>query len=70
MLVIKPKEAMLEENTVFLKNRICFCYLQYGTIIIIIQFNSVHFFIISVLHRQPEGQLQMEHKKKIINTTK
>jgi hypothetical protein len=24
--------------------------------------NSVQFFIISVLHQQPEGQLQMQHK--------
>jgi hypothetical protein len=30
--------------------------------LIIIQFNSVQFFIISVLHQQPEGQLQMQHK--------
>jgi hypothetical protein len=29
---------------------------------IIIQFNSIQFFIISVLHQQPEGQLQMQHK--------
>jgi hypothetical protein len=26
------------------------------------QFNSIQFFIISVLHQQPEGQLQMQHK--------
>jgi hypothetical protein len=24
--------------------------------------NSIQFFIISVLHQQPEGQLQMQHK--------
>jgi hypothetical protein len=24
--------------------------------------NSIKFFIISVLHQQPEGQLQMQHK--------
>jgi hypothetical protein len=25
-------------------------------------FNSIQFFIISVLHQQPEGHLQMQHK--------
>jgi hypothetical protein len=28
-----------------------------------ISMNSVQFFIISVLHQQPEGQLQMQHKR-------
>jgi hypothetical protein len=32
-------------------------------IIIIIKFSSIQFFIISVLHQQPEGQLQMQHKR-------
>jgi hypothetical protein len=27
-----------------------------------IQHHSIQFFIISVLHQQPEGQLQMQHK--------
>jgi hypothetical protein len=26
-------------------------------------FNSIQFFIINVLHQQPEGQLQMQHKR-------
>jgi hypothetical protein len=28
-----------------------------------IQFNSIQFIIISVLHQQPDGQLQMQHKR-------
>jgi hypothetical protein len=31
-------------------------------VLMIIQFSSINFFIISVLHQQPEGQLQMQHK--------
>jgi hypothetical protein len=27
-------------------------------------FNSIQFFIINVLHQQPEGQLQMQHKRR------
>jgi hypothetical protein len=29
-----------------------------------IQFSSAQFFIVSVLHQQPEGQLQMQHKRR------
>jgi hypothetical protein len=29
-----------------------------------VHFSSIQFFIISVLHQQPEGQLQMQHKRR------
>jgi hypothetical protein len=29
-----------------------------------VQFNSIQLFIISALHQQPEGQLQMQHKRR------
>jgi hypothetical protein len=32
--------------------------------------NLIQFFVTSVLHQQPEDQLQMQHKNKIIHTTK
>jgi hypothetical protein len=32
--------------------------------------NSIQFFIISVLHQQRDGKLQIQKKKNIINTTK
>jgi hypothetical protein len=46
----------------------CFSIISYKIIIIMI----IKFFIISELHQQPDGQLQMQHKKrtKIISTTK
>jgi hypothetical protein len=40
-------------------------HINYQTILFnSIQFNSIQIFIISVLHQQPEGQLQMQHKGK------
>jgi hypothetical protein len=36
----------------------CFTYL------VLLDFNSIQFFIITVLHQQTEGQLQMQHKRR------